>query len=220
MFIVSDVTMNDKFLVTATDQQITCYITDISEPATVIWKDQDGLSLIDVEGYTISQGTVTNGTQHSVLNITSPTLLSLESSTVFSCVVRSSVYPNSSSSVTKNMTLNTLIFGVEAVNTEVGTSTESVVTCIISGITQAVTSFSWTDDSGTQLTNDTTDYLITDDGYNGDINSQTTTLTVKNGVTTDSIFSCVVTSDEWLVSNNVTEVIFNIFGEYNKLHAF
>jgi len=44
-------------------------------------------------------------------------------------------------------------------------------------------------------------------------------LTVKNGVTTDSIFSCVVTSDEWLVSNNATEVIFNIFGEYNKLHS-
>jgi len=103
--------MNDKSVVTATDQQITCYITDISETATVIWKNQDGLSLIDVEGYTISQGTVSNGTQNSVLNITSSTLLSLESSSVFTCVVQSSVYPNSSSSVTKNMTLNTLIFG-------------------------------------------------------------------------------------------------------------
>ena len=108
------------------------------------------------------------------------------------------------------------LLGVEAVNTEVGISTESVVTCIISGVTQAVTSLSWTNDSGTQLTNDTTDYLITDDGYNDENNTQTTTLTVKNGVTTDSIFRCVVTSDEWIVSDNETEVTFNIFGEYIK----
>ena len=103
--------MNDKSVVTATDQQITCYITDISETATVIWKNQDGASLIDVDGYTVSHGTVTNGTQESVLNITSTTLQSLESSSIFTCVVQSSVYPDSSSSDTRNMTLNTLIFG-------------------------------------------------------------------------------------------------------------
>ena len=102
--------------------------------------------------------------------------------------------------------------GVEPVNTEVGISTESVISCIISGITQPVTSLSWTDDSGTTLTNDTIAYFITDGVYNGGNNSQTTTLTVKNGVTTDSIFSCVVTSDEWIVSNNSTEVVFNVFG--------
>ena len=67
--------------------------------------------MLDVEGYTFSQGTIDNGTQESVLNISSVTLQSLESSSIFGCVVQSSVYPDSSSSVTRNMTLETLIFG-------------------------------------------------------------------------------------------------------------
>ena len=96
---------------TASDQQLICHITDISQTATVTWKDQDEVSLSDVDGYTVSQGTVTNGTQDSSLNITSTKLKSLESSSILTCVVRSSEYPDNSPSVTKTMTLTTLTFG-------------------------------------------------------------------------------------------------------------
>ena len=102
---------------------------------------------------------------------------------------------------------------METINTEVGINTEAVVSCVISGITQTVTSVNWTDDSDNHLTSDTINYDITDGAYSDGNNSQTTTLTVKNGVNIDSTFSCVVASNEWLLSNHTTEVTLNVFGE-------
>ena len=102
---------------------------------------------------------------------------------------------------------------MQAINTEVGINTEAVVSCVISGITQTVTSVNWTDDSDNQLTSDTINYVITVGAYTDGNNSVTTTLTVKNGVNTDSTFSCVVASNEWRHSNYTTEVTLYVFGE-------
>ena len=103
--------------------------------------------------------------------------------------------------------------GVEAINTEVGINTEAVVSCVISGITKTVISVNWTDDTNNQLTSDTINYVITVGAYSDGTNSLTTSLTVTNGVNTDSTFSCVVASNEWRLSNYTAEVALNVFGE-------
>ena len=46
-----------------------------------------------------------------------------------------------------------------------------------------------------------------------DSNSQTTTLTVKDVANTeDSVYTCVITSNEWLLTNMETTVILDVFG--------
>ena len=104
------------------------------------------------------------------------------------------------------------IQGVEAKNKEVEATTEAVISCVINGITTTLDSVSWTDSSDGALINDGTDYVIDDGSYDVSSNSQTTTLTVPAGVASDSTFSCVVTSDEWSITDRKTEVTLNVFG--------
>ena len=97
-----------------------------------------------------------------------------------------------------------------AVNTETEADTEAEVSCVVSGLTKALDAVTWTDGAGSQLTSDDTNYVISSDSFSG--SSQTTTLTVVAGVSTDTQYSCVVTSDEWLVTNQITSVSLSIFG--------
>ena len=71
---------------------------------------------------------------------------------------------------------------------------------------------SWTDSDDGDLT-DGPDYTITTGNYNSSSNSQTTTLSVTAGVATDSTFSCLVTSTEWGITAQATEVALNVFGK-------
>ena len=68
---------------------------------------------------------------------------------------------------------------------------------------------------GTDVTTLSADnYVVSPGTY--DSNSQTTTLTVKAAANTaDSTYTCVITSDEWLVSDKQTNVILNVFGEHD-----
>ena len=55
------------------------------------------------------------------------------------------------------------------------------------------------------------DYVMSPGTY--DSNSQTTTLTVKHVANTeDSVYTCVITSNEWLLTNMETTVILDVFG--------
>ena len=110
--------------------------------------------------------------------------------------------------------------GVEAKNKEVGANTEAVISCVISGIASTLDdSVSWTDSSDGALVSDDTNYVIADGSYDDSTNSQTTTLTVKAGVASDSTFSCVVTSAEWsgTATDIQTEVTLNVFGKTDSL---
>ena len=98
------------------------------------------------------------------------------------------------------------------VNTETETDTVAVVSCVINGLTQALDAVSWTDDSGSPLASDNTNYVISDGSFSDSTHSQTTTLTVMAGVSTDTQYSCVVTSDEWIVTDHSTSVLLNVFG--------
>ena len=110
--LLSAVTLDDETVVTATDQILTCKITDVSQVASVTWKNADTPDLSDsVEGYAVSQGTVIDESQESTLTIKAAKLQSLQTSTIFTCVVHSGQHSISSPDVTKTMTLTTLVFG-------------------------------------------------------------------------------------------------------------
>ena len=63
----------------------------------------------------------------------------------------------------------------------------------------------------TALTEDNS-YVVSAGTYGS--NSQTTTLTVKAAVNTaDSTYTCVITSNEWLISDKETSLTLNVFGK-------
>ena len=91
---------------------------------------------------------------------------------------------------------------------EVGT--DAIISCIVHGISQQLDNVKWT--LSEVVISNTADHTI-DAGTFDDINhSQTTTLTVKASVNTDdSIYKCVITSDEWVVTDDERSVILDVF---------
>ena len=74
------------------------------------------------------------------------------------------------------------------------TGTQTVLTCLITGITQTVTAVTWSDSNG--LISDGDPYTISAGTFNTD--RQSATLTVASGgVTADKTFTCSVTSNDW-----------------------
>ena len=74
------------------------------------------------------------------------------------------------------------------------TGTETVLTCLITGISQAVTAVTWSDSNG--AISDGDPYTISAGTLNTD--RQPATLTVASaGVTADKTYTCSVTSNEW-----------------------
>ena len=70
----------------------------------------------------------------------------------------------------------------------------------------------WKKDGTDVTTLSGSNYVVSPGTY--DSNSQTTTLTVKAAANAaDSTYTCVITSDEWRVSNKETNVILNVFGK-------
>ena len=98
---------------------------------------------------------------------------------------------------------------METKNKEVEENSEAVISCVVTGLTQELDSVSWTNSTGSALSGD--DYVIDDGSY--DSGSQTTTLTVIARVTSDSTFSCVVTSSEWDYTDTTTSVTLNVYGK-------
>ena len=100
---------------------------------------------------------------------------------------------------------------IAPINKEVEVSTETTISCVVSGISKQLDAVVWTK-AGTDVTTLTEDnsYVVSAGTYGS--NSQTTTLTVKAAVNTaDSTYTCVITSNEWLVTNRQTNVALNVF---------
>ena len=94
-----------------------------------------------------------------------------------------------------------------------GSGTDATVSCVISGITQQLDAVVWRK-SGTDVTTlSGSNYVVSAGTYGS--NSQTTTLTVKAAANTaDSTYTCLITSNEWLVTNRQTNVLLDVFGTY------
>ena len=102
---------------------------------------------------------------------------------------------------------------IEPTNKEVESGTDATISCVISGITQQLDTVVWRKD-GTDVTTTTTggNYFVSPGTYGS--NSQITTLSVKAAANTaDSTYTCAITSNEWLVTNQQTNVILNVFGK-------
>ena len=101
---------------------------------------------------------------------------------------------------------------VRPTNKEVKSGTDATVSCVVSGITQRLETVVWKKDGTDVTTLSGSNYVVSPGTY--DSNSQTTTLTVKAAANAaDSTYTCVITSDEWRVSNKETNVILNVFGK-------
>ena len=110
---------------------------------------------------------------------------------------------------------NHVLTGVSAVNNEVLSGTDAVISCKITGITEAIT-VKWINsdnDDVTTVTDASLKYTVDIGTFNEVTFSQTTTLTVKAAENTeDRIISCQITSTEWNKSDDSTDVELNVFG--------
>ena len=72
----------------------------------------------------------------------------------------------------------------------------------------------WKKDGTDVTTLSGSNYVVSPGTY--DSNSQTTTLTVKAAANTaDSTYTCVITSDEWELTNSENTVALDVFGKSN-----
>ena len=107
--------------------------------------------------------------------------------------------------------MTSLISGVQAIDKEVERGIDATISCVITGITQQLNSVVWTKDGTDVTTVPGSNYVVSPGSYGS--NSQTTTLKVKAAANTaDSTYTCVVTSDEWIVTDKQTSVTLNTFG--------
>ena len=95
---------------------------------------------------------------------------------------------------------------MEAVNKEMKSGTETTLSCVISGLTEAAT-VTWHDSTGEELTS-------TPGTLSGD--EQTTELVVSSdAVTSDAVYTCRVTSGEYPDSDpQDTEVNLNVYSKF------
>ena len=190
-------------------------MTGLSQSATVEWKNPDGSTITSgSDDYTITDEAASGGVQNSILTIGTSRLSALSTTSTFTCVVTSGEYTDSDAS-TNTMTLTKLTFNVEEKSKEVEENTSAVLSCVITGITEAVTT-TWTDSSDADLAGNS-DYSIDQGNYGS--NSQTTTLTVTNGVSSDTTFSCKVTSTEWSKTDEATAVALNVYGMVDRKYS-
>jgi hypothetical protein len=108
---------------------------------------------------------------------------------------------------------------VQPINKEIEAGSESTISCRVTGITKQLDAVSWTKDGIDVKTLSESNYVVTDGNYES--NSQTTTLTVKAAANTaDSIYSCVISSDEHLETDKTTPVALNVFGKRSILKSY
>ena len=103
-------------------------------------------------------------------------------------------------------------------------NSQATISCVISGLTQQLDAVTWEKpDEGGVITHNVDGYEIVEGSYNSGSNSQTTVLTIsadKN--TADSVYTCIITSNEHAVSAAKTEVHSNVFSKciISKLGLF
>jgi len=97
-------------------------------------------------------------------------------------------------------------------NTEVLSESQAVISCDVTGLLEGLTAVAWEKETGEIITGSMTDYEVVEGEYNGGTKTQTTTLTVKNGINTaDSTYKCAVSRGAQSLK---TPVQLNIFSEY------
>ena len=114
-FSFSVISLNDRSVSTATDQTLSCLISELSQNTPVTWIDPDDneISESDTFNYVVDQGTYIFGSKSATLTITTAKMAGLTSGDVFKCKLRSARYPVNSPDVVKQMVLTILSLGNE-----------------------------------------------------------------------------------------------------------
>ena len=109
----SGISLDDKAVTTANDQNIICRVSGLSQDAPVTWIDPDGneISDSDTNNYVVDQGNFVFGNKASTLTIKTSKLAALSSGDLFKCKLKSALYPIHSPEEVKQMTLTLLTFG-------------------------------------------------------------------------------------------------------------
>ena len=116
------------------------------------------------------------------------------------------------------LVLSQSIAGIEPISKEVEQGTDAVISCIITGITEQLdqTAIEWYKDGADVTTLPGFNYLIEDSEL--ELNSQTTSLTVRGVVNTaDATYTCVITSSEWQEIRKETAVSLQVFCKWHFL---
>jgi hypothetical protein len=112
-YAISAVVFENKAVATATNQELQCIFSGLSQDSKVTWigPDNSEISDSDASNYVIDQGTEFFGNKVSTLTITTAKLASLSSGDIFKCKLKSAKYPVDSPEVVKEMTLTLLSLG-------------------------------------------------------------------------------------------------------------
>ena len=94
-------------------------------------------------------------------------------------------------------------------------NSQATISCVISGLTKQLDIVTWEKPDGEGvITHNVDGYKIEKGSYDTGSNSQTTVLTIPaNKNTADSVYTCVITSNEHAVSAAKTEVHSNVFSK-------
>ena len=105
---------------------------------------------------------------------------------------------------------------IKAKHSEVLKNTEATISCEVTGLTKALDTVTWEKpNSGGTITDGTDDYAIDKGTYNAGSHSQTTVLTIPASENTvDTVYTCIIQSDEHGKSAERTDVKSNVFSEY------
>ncbi|KAL5251017.1 hypothetical protein ACHWQZ_G016668 [Mnemiopsis leidyi] len=198
------------------DQTLTCNIGDVTQAVDVSWKDPSGGDITgSTAGYTVTQGTVdASNVQKSTLTITAATLQALDTTTplTWTCAAKSTLYTDSEESAFQNVVVTFLTYEVEVKSSEVLTNTAATISCVVKGLTKKLDTVAWEKSGGNAITHNAEGYQIDEGTYDSGSKSQTTVLTIpadKN--TADSVYTCVITSNEHGISTDEHNVNSNIF---------
>ena len=96
-----------------TDQTLTCTVSGLSQNTPVFWIDPENNQVdnFDTENYVIDQGTYVLGNKVATLTIKEAKVVTLGSSSVFRCRLKSAIFPTYSPDVVKEINFSFLGLG-------------------------------------------------------------------------------------------------------------
>ena len=106
------VTVEDKFIVTGSEQEVDCHISGLTGAAAIVtWLDPSNTMIVDGADYGLDSGLLTSGNQTATLTIKLPILEAMTASQTYKCKVQSTYFTTDSPESVNEVTLTPLVLG-------------------------------------------------------------------------------------------------------------
>ena len=93
-------------------------------------------------------------------------------------------------------------------------ATNATISCNVTGITRLLDDIKWMK-GAIAINNTVSNYQVNDGTYDLSTFSQTTTLTVLGPANdVDTMYKCLITSNEWGITDRETDVSLNVFCKF------